>query len=48
MRRYASAAGYALRHAIKILNEEFELLGLVKHPQKTSMGRVTKELNFYS
>jgi hypothetical protein len=37
---------WRLRHAIKILNEEFELLGLLKHPQKTSMGRVAKGFEF--
>ena len=35
-----------LRHAIKILNEEFELLGLKKHPQKTSVGRVENGFEF--
>ena len=37
---------WRLRHAIKILNEEFELLGLKKHPQKTSIGRVEKGFEF--
>ena len=37
---------WRLRHAIKILNEEFELLGLMKHPQKTTIGRVEKGFEF--
>lgn len=37
---------WRLRHAIKIVNEEFELLGLVKHPQKTTIGKVEKGFEF--
>lgn len=37
---------WRLRHAIKILHDEFELLGLGKHPQKTSIGRVAKGFEF--
>ncbi|MBF8277456.1 MAG: putative reverse transcriptase [Candidatus Brocadiaceae bacterium] len=37
---------WRLRHAIKILNEEFALLGLTKHPQKTTIGRVEKGFEF--
>ena len=37
---------WRLRHAIKILNEEFELLGLKKHPQKTTIGMVEKGFEF--
>ena len=37
---------WRLRHAIKILNEEFGLLGLTKHPQKTTISRVEKGFEF--
>jgi len=37
---------WKLRNAIKVLNEELEVLGLKQHPDKTFIGRIEKGFDF--